>query len=124
MYAICKRFSFSAAHHLTGLPASHPCATNHGHNYEVEVEFQSPFLDAVGFVIDYRELDSFKAWLMETVDHKDLNQVFQFNPTAEQLAVTFWVHLTKVFNRSVISAVRVSETPKTWAEYRPELRAH
>ena len=48
MYTIAKRFAFSASHVIGGLPADHPCARLHGHNYEVEVVLQSPTLDAVG----------------------------------------------------------------------------
>jgi P-type Ca2+ transporter type 2C len=42
MYTIAKRFAFSASHVIGGLPADHPCARLHGHNYEVEVVLQSP----------------------------------------------------------------------------------
>ncbi len=37
MYTIAKCFTFSASHIIGGLPAHHPCAQLHGHNYEVEV---------------------------------------------------------------------------------------
>jgi len=37
MHRIGKRFSFSASHFIGGLPADHPCARLHGHNYDVEV---------------------------------------------------------------------------------------
>jgi 6-pyruvoyl-tetrahydropterin synthase len=36
-YTISKEFAFSAAHHLNGLPPSHPCSRVHGHNYVVRV---------------------------------------------------------------------------------------
>lgn len=39
------------------------------------------------------------------------------NPSAEQMAA--WVHETWSPRIPELGAVRVSETPKTWAEYRP-----
>src|SRR5260370_17896326 len=38
MYIIAKRLTFSASHVIGGLPAHHPLAHLHGHNYEVAVE--------------------------------------------------------------------------------------
>ena len=118
MYRITKRFDFSASHQLDHLPPEHPCARLHGHNYQVEVEVQSCCLDDRGFCqLDYRELDGFKAWIDETLDHRHLNDVLPIRPTAENLAR----HLYDIARQSspYISAVRVSETPRTWAEYRP-----
>jgi 6-pyruvoyl-tetrahydropterin synthase len=62
MYTIAKRFTFSASHIIGGLPAHHPCARLHGHNYEVEVTLRSPTLDAVGFVRDYHELSALREY--------------------------------------------------------------
>ena len=60
MFSISKRFSFSASHQLGHLPEGHPCARLHGHNYDVEVEIQSPCLDDRGFCqVDYGELKTF-----------------------------------------------------------------
>ena len=63
MHRIGKRFSFSASHFIGGLPAAHPCARLHGHNYEVEVALQAPALDTVGFVRDFRELSALKDFI-------------------------------------------------------------
>lgn len=116
MYVISKIFEFSASHQLGGLPDSHPCARLHGHNYRVRVEVQGE-PDAVGFVFDYNGLAPLGAWLKENLDHRHLNDVFGFNPTAENMAC----YLQSVAVRLGIpaSAIAVSETPKTWAEYRP-----
>lgn len=119
MFTIAKRFSFSAAHHLENLPATHPCSRPHGHNYEVELILAAADLNRVGFVHDYRALDSFKTWLDGTFDHRDLNDVIA-NPTAELLARH--VFDTWSGNIPTLVAVRVSETPRTWAEYRPDAR--
>jgi 6-pyruvoyl-tetrahydropterin synthase len=82
MYTIAKRFAFSASHIIGGLPADHPCARLHGHNYEVEVILRSPILDAVGFVRDYHELLTLRDFINRMLDHRHLNT---FSATIEPL---------------------------------------
>ena len=117
MYTIAKEFHFSASHQLDGLPGEHQCARLHGHKYVVELILQSETLNQYGFVVDYLELDGFKKFIDETLDHRHLNEVLDFATTAENLAryLFDWSHA----KWSQVTAVRVSETPKTWAEYRP-----
>ena len=117
MYTITKQFGFSASHVLTGLPVDHPCARLHGHNYAVEVVLQSPRLNEVGFVRDYRELAALKTYLDERFDHQHLNAQLDENPTAENLARHLFEFCIDRWPETV--AVRVSETPRTWAEWRP-----
>lgn len=118
MFTITKEFSFSASHVLCGLAEDHPCGRLHGHNYRVEVELRSMDLTPPGFVRDYRELRIFRDYLEKEVDHRHLNDLFgDHGVTAERLAERFYgwcrAHWAEV------TAVRVSETEKTWAEYRP-----
>ena len=118
MFVITKQFGFSASHQLAGLACHHPCARLHGHNYIVEVELHAATLDACGFVRDYHELAALKQLIDDRFDHRHLNDVLGHDhPTAENLALFFydWAHK----RWPEVSAVRVSETPKTWAEYRP-----
>lgn len=117
MFTITKEFSFSAAHHLTGLPDEHPCSRDHGHNYTVVVELQSDDLNGAGFVRDYGELRELGIYIDQNLDHRDLNRVLPFNPTAENLAYFLFSFARALWPET--SAVRVSETVKTWAEYRP-----
>lgn len=118
MYTISKRFTFSASHQLTHLEPEHPCGRLHGHNYIVEVVIGCACLDQRGFAqVDYRELDGFKRWLDEYLDHQHLNDVLPFHPTAENLARHLF-GVVKEFVPHFVQAVRVSETPSTWAEYR------
>lgn len=116
MYTIAKQFDFSASHQLDHLPEGHKCARLHGHNYVVVLELQSDQLDGRGFVVDYGELDGFKRLIDERLDHRHLNDVVPCLTTAELLAEWLY-HQAKALYPQV-SAVRVSETPKTWAEYR------
>ncbi|MDW4548782.1 6-carboxytetrahydropterin synthase QueD [Defluviimonas sp. D31] len=118
MYRITKEFAFSASHQLKHLPGDHPCARLHGHNYVVEVELAAAELDANGFVRDYRELAPLKAHIDETLDHRHLNDVFgDDRVTSEHIARVLYDWCKARWPE--VSAVRVSETPKTWAEYRP-----
>lgn len=118
MYRIEKTFDFSAAHALKGLDFDHPCSRMHGHNYVVKLILESPTLGEVGFVRDYRELDAFKKFVDETFDHQIVNDVLEYNPTAENMARFFYNYAHSFYPE--IAAVGVSETPKTWAWYSPE----
>ena len=118
MFSISKEFHFSASHQLVGLADDHPCARLHGHNYIVFVELAATQLNADGFVRDYGELDAFKTYLDDTVDHRHLNDVFGDRlTTAECLAKQFYDWCAERWPE--VCAVVVSETPKTKAEYRP-----
>lgn len=119
MFTITKRFEFSASHVLAGLPEDHPCARLHGHNYAVEVELASSKLNDVGFVFDYRALAPFKTLLDDELDHRHLNDVIPGQPSAELLAMWLYQEACHLLPGAPVVAVRVSETPKTWAEYRP-----
>lgn len=117
MFRISKEFSFSASHCLDYLPATHKCSRLHGHNYVLVVELAAQELTADGFVRDYHDLDALKTYIDQTFDHRHLNDVLPCYPTAENIARHFydWAHA----RWPEVTAVRVSETPKTWAAYQP-----
>lgn len=119
-YRISKQFSFSASHVLEGLPEGHQCGRLHGHNYIVELELESLGLNEVGFVRDYGELKPFAQLLDEQFDHRHLNDVLPDQPSAENMARYFYNWCKSRWPET--SAVRVSETPKTWATYKGEDR--
>ena len=102
MYRITKEFHFSASHHLSHLPDGHQCARLHGHNYVVVVELSAETLNADGFVRDYGELKPLKQYIDAAFDH---------------MARHFYDWCAARWPET--AAVKVSETPKTWAEYRP-----
>lgn len=111
MFRIEKEFAFSASHQLEGLPDWHQCGRLHGHNYIVVLVLEGELNDH-GFVVDYGELAPFKSWIDAEWDHRHIGAY-----TAEQLAFHFYTWA--VLRWPQVAAVRVSETPKTWAEYRP-----
>ena len=78
MYYISKKFCFAASHHLV---VDYPtkCARPHGHNYEVDVFCKAETLDANGMVVDFKVI---KERITDRLDHRNLNEVLPFNPTA------------------------------------------
>lgn len=129
MYEISKEFHFSASHQLNGLPEGHPCGRNHGHNYVVTVTLQSAGLTGPGWVKDFRDLEPFKKWIDENLDHQLINETCpeMGEPTSENMAswlfgiaaATLGVRREPGHATWTIAHVKVSETPKTWAVYRP-----
>lgn len=117
MFRISKEFHFSASHRLDHLAPDHQCARLHGHNYIVVVELAAPDLNADGFVRDYHELKPLKDYIDGQFDHRHLNDLLEVPSTAENLARHFFDWCRARWPET--SAVKVSETPKTWAEYRP-----
>lgn len=116
MITISKEFHFSASHRLYGLAESHPCSRTHGHNYVVTFYF-SGNVDENGFVIDYRELQPIKDFIDNVLDHQHLNDVFSFNPTVESMSKELFCRFKEQFPQ--LSAVEMSETPKTRCRYEP-----
>lgn len=118
MFRITKEFHFSASHRLDHLPEDHQCHRLHGHNYIVVVELSGASLNSDGFVRDYHDLKALKTYIDDHFDHRHLNDVLGHAfTTAENLAKHFYEWCHERFPET--TAVRVSETPKTWAEYRP-----
>ena len=122
-FRIWKEFHFSASHQLTHLAPGHPCARLHGHNYVVEVELASNAVNEHGFVLDYNALKPLGRWIDDVLDHRHLNEVLgdARATTAEHLAERVFMEAQTLLGGvgHLVSAVRVRETPKTCAEYRP-----
>ena len=82
MYKLKKRIEICGAHKLE-LSYKSKCQHLHGHNWKVDVFLQSETLNENGMIIDF---DHIAQKLLEKLDHKILNDVLDFNPTAENLA--------------------------------------
>ena len=82
MYYVSKRFEVSAAHYVT---TDHhtKCEALHGHNWIIIVHCKSETLDEDGMVTDFTLI---KRNIMLKIDHKNLNEVLDFSPPAENLA--------------------------------------
>ncbi len=87
MYEIKIESSFSGAHRLRGYEGQ--CEDLHGHNWKVEVLVSSAELGEDGMVMDFRKLKEITQAVVETLDHKYLNEIPYFaemNPSSENIA--------------------------------------
>lgn len=82
MYRVKKRLEISGSHRLD-LPYPSKCSNLHGHNWIVEIYLQSENLNECGMVMDFTYI---KQAIADPLDHQNLNDVFDFNPTAENIA--------------------------------------
>lgn len=82
MYTVVKRMEISASHSLS-LNYASKCENLHGHNWIVTVYCRSNELDENGMVVDFTHI---KEQVKKRLDHKNLNEVLPFNPTAENIA--------------------------------------
>lgn len=82
MYEVIKRLEISAAHRLS-LDYESKCSNLHGHNWIVTVYLRSEELNQNGMIMDFTEI---KRRIQERLDHKVINDVVEFNPTAENMA--------------------------------------
>ncbi len=82
MYYVEKRMEVAMAHHLK-LSYGSKCTNLHGHNAIVTVYCKSQTLNADGMVVDFTHVKEIVKGLL---DHKYVNDIVDFNPTAENLA--------------------------------------
>lgn len=82
MYYISKRLEIAFSHRLR-LDYESKCQRLHGHNAIVTVFCRSEELNENGMVVDFTHI---KQSVADRLDHQNLNELFPFNPTAENLA--------------------------------------
>ncbi len=109
MFTVTKTFNFEAAHSLPFLPEGHKCRNVHGHSYRFTVEVNGE-LDERGFVIDYADISKAVKPIVEYLDHKNLNDLFTFKTTAENLAA--WLY-DVILEKIPVSRIVFHETAST-----------
>lgn len=82
MYYIKKKVEISASHRLV-LDYDSKCTQLHGHNWTIELYCRAEELNQNGMVVDFSEI---KRRIKQPLDHRNLNEVLPFNPTAENIA--------------------------------------
>ena len=82
MYEVRKRIEVSAAPRLE-LSYESKCTDPHGHNWIIDVFLRSETLNDDGMVMDFTHV---KKAVQDKFDHKIINDVVDFNPTAENIA--------------------------------------
>ncbi len=111
---------FSSAHLLKGYRGD--CEELHGHNWKVEVTVSSERLDPIGLAFDFRELKTEVKKLLNSLDHRLLNEIKPFdriNPSSENLARFIYDTISREINREGVrvSRVRVWESEDASATY-------
>ena len=98
---------FSAAHQLQMV--GEKCENLHGHNWRVEVCVSGDRLDDAGVLVDFGIIKRAVAKVMDSLDHKFLNELPGFNgqcqPSSENIAVIIARQLQE---RLQVPGVRVS----------------
>lgn len=82
MYYVKKRMEIAGSHSLK-LSYESKCSNVHGHNWVVTVYCRAAELNADGMVCDFTAI---KERIHGALDHRHLNDVLPFNPTAENIA--------------------------------------
>ncbi len=113
MYEVTKIFSFDAAHRILDYVGK--CGVNHGHRFVVEVTLRRNYLEN-DMLVDFSVLKKVvNNKIINRLDHTTLNNIVNFNPTAENLAKYIYDELKPCFPE--IFSVKVWETPTSYAKY-------
>lgn len=103
---------FQAAHFLREYKGK--CEKIHGHTFQVEVEVEAEELDKTGISIDFTKI---KEKLSEILpDHTLLNEVYDFSPSAENLARHFFLELKKIFPVKKVTVWESEDASATYSE--------
>ena len=113
---IYKEFVFEAAHFLPNVPPEHKCNRLHGHSFKVTIYVDGPLQQPVGWVMDFGDIKTAFAPILERLDHFYLNEIPGLeNPTSENLAIWIWNELHP--RLPLLSKILVSETCTSGCEY-------
>ena len=82
MFYISKRMEIEGSHKLQ-LSYESKCKNLHGHNWIVTVFCRAKELNSDGMVCDFKYI---KNKIHGYLDHSNFNELFPFNPTAENIA--------------------------------------
>ena len=121
MFEVSVQQMFAAAHALRGYKGK--CENLHGHNYRVEVTVEGEKLNNIGLLTDFVDVKRAMKGLIDRLDHTNLNETAPCdveNPSAENIAYYFAVHVQKELEQGVrVARVTVWETDTSIAVYRP-----
>ena len=115
---IGSEYHFSAAHALSCVPEGHQCRNLHGHNYKVIIKIDGGLKIGQAMLMDFADLDLIVDPLIARLDHKHLNDVLPFEPTAELIADYLAGEIKRYLRTDYDIYVTVYETPTKFAEAR------
>ncbi|MGB7296530.1 MAG: 6-carboxytetrahydropterin synthase [Candidatus Aminicenantales bacterium] len=106
------RDTFQAAHFLKEYKGK--CEKIHGHTFRVEAVVEVRELDRTGIGLDFTRIKAALAQVLP--DHTLLNDVYPFNPSAENLARQFFSELKKHFPVSEVTVWESEDASATYSE--------
>ena len=126
---ITRRATFAAGHILCHDDWSEEknrdvfgaCATDHGHNYVIEVTVGGALDAATGMIVNLKQVDAvLRREFIDAVDHRHLNRDVDFMrgiiPTAENVALAAFRRLEGHMGPARLLRVRITETENNSAE--------
>jgi 6-pyruvoyl-tetrahydropterin synthase len=102
-YTVIQSFKFDASHNLqredfaylrhNSLVDLMKCFSHHGHTYALDVEWEGFPTDLEPMISPFGELKSYTETLVRACDHSNLNEVFDFPTTLENVGNWFFKRL-------------------------------
>ncbi len=124
MFEVAVEQGFASAHALRNYKGR--CENVHGHNWKVRVVIEGQQLDQTGLLVDFLDVKSLMAGIINRIDHQFLNEVPPFdviNPSAENIAEYFYQQMTEGLTGTPVPVrireVKIWETDIQSATYRP-----
>ncbi len=124
MFELKIKTHFAAAHKLAMV--GEKCENLHGHNWNIEVYVSGEKLNAAGVLVDFGDIKKEVRAIMETLDHKYLNELEAFKsvqPSSERIAIYIAEQLQPRINQFAenVRVARVSawESADACATYIP-----
>ena len=113
---------FAAAHQLKMV--AEKCENLHGHNWKIEICVAGETLNKAGVLMDFGELKGHVSEILDTLDHKFLNELGFFengNPSSENIAHYIAGELEKKIDSGFakVSKIIVWESENACATYIP-----
>ena len=111
-FELKQHFQIESARFLPHLAKNHPCSRMHGHSFRIQFRIHGPLKQPEGWVLDYNEIQSRLAPILEEIDHRILNEVPGLeNPTTENLC--HWLFKRASALIPEICQVTIAETPNS-----------
>lgn len=135
MFRVTREIEFCYGHRLLNYDGK--CRHLHGHNGLAIITIEGAQLDARGMLVDFSDIKSaVSTWIDENLDHRMILSrrdpvvpylqesgeplyLLDENPTAENIARLIYEQSLAMNLPAPITEVRLWETPKCYATYRP-----
>jgi 6-pyruvoyltetrahydropterin/6-carboxytetrahydropterin synthase len=136
MFRVTREIEFCYGHRLLNYEGK--CRYLHGHNGKAVISIEGTELDHRGMLVDFSDIKSaVSTWIDDNLDHRMLLHrddpvvpmleqmgeplyLLDANPTAENIAKLIYDQSQSLRLPVPIVEVRLWETPKCFATYRPQ----